>query len=140
MDVDSSPRAERDLGDAEEDLRVDPPILDHSRGLAESFARDENLLPPSLIRIGQNGRDPKFFNSESDVSEPGLSRKPCTRFMWKNLLGCPLEAISKVIPKDLNEGFNKTNAREYAKSLMRAQLAVHISIPIFLNCTPNGFS
>jgi hypothetical protein len=39
------------------------------------------------------------------------------------LLGCPLEAISKVIPENFATQFGDTNAREYAKYLMRAKLA-----------------
>lgn len=64
--------------------------------------------------------------------EPDPSRRPHTWFTCKNLLGCPLEAISTVIPENFTEQFGRANAREYAKSLMRVELAVLIFTVICL--------
>jgi hypothetical protein len=60
------------------------------------------------------------------------SKKPRTRLTWKNLLGCPLEALSIVVPENFTNQFGHANAREHTMSLMRAELAVLDFEPISL--------
>jgi hypothetical protein len=58
------------------------------------------ILCPSAIRVGPN-RDLEISESEEDLREFGPCQKPKSRFLWKNLRGCPLEAMSQVVPEGL---------------------------------------
>jgi hypothetical protein len=84
-------------------------------GLAESSARNEIVHPSSPEDL---------HGDHSEEDHAGPSRIPRTQFIWENLLGCPLEAISKVIPKGFAMKSGRTNARECAKALLRAELTV----------------
>jgi hypothetical protein len=56
-------------------------------------------------------------SSFPEACKSGPSKKLHTSFKWRNLSGCPMEALNSVIPKDFGKSAGHICAKSYAKIL-----------------------